>query len=415
MSLYGCFSELLFTAARPFLNKKYDEGNEQRYGYYNDSIPQRAVWIHAVSVGEVQTAYPFVKVVTKHSPHLHILLSTITKTGRQMSEQLMGKSVERIYYPWDAPSVLKRALNTLRPSLYIAVETEIWPEMLLQLEKRRIPSFLLNGRLSEASFIKFNRFRAFWKNVVRRYTLILTRSEEERERFIKLGAAPELVKVTGDCKVDALIERRRAADLSGLTPYFSEKRPVVLAGSTHHGEETIVFQAYTSLKMQFPDLQLVIVPRHPERAASVVREAQNLGIKKVFLMSDKSCRNVWDVMVVDRIGVLFPAYGCVRAAFLGGSLVPKGGQNIMEPAIWGIPCCQGPDYHDFTKATEELKAAGLCKIVHSAAEMADFFADVLKSDETEKYLKSSAKFFSSMSGASERSWDLIGQHLHKAV
>lgn len=412
MSLYGCFSELLFAAARPFLNKKYDEGNDQRYGYYQDAVPENPIWIHAVSVGEVQSAYPFVKTVKEQVPSRSILLSTVTKTGKLMSEQLMGNTVTHIYYPWDAPSILSRALHTLRPSLYIAVETEIWPEMLLQLKKRNIPAFLLNGRLSESSFIKFNRFRSFWKNVVRRYTLILTRSEEERQRFIKLGAVPEQVRVTGDCKVDALIERRRSADLSNLAPFFSAKRPVILAGSTHSGEETIVFQAYKILKEQLSDLQLVVVPRHPERAASVWQEAQKLGLERVILMSAAVDKSSWDVMIVDKIGVLFPAYGYVKAAFLGGSLVPKGGQNIMEPAIWGIPCCQGPDYHDFTKATEELKAAGLCSIVHSAADIAGFFTGILKSDNTEKYQKSSERFFLSMSGASKRSWNLISDCLY---
>ncbi len=409
MSLYGCVSEILFTAAKPFLNRKYDEGNSQRYGYYPESLPKGALWIHAVSVGEVQSAYPFVKEIKKREPSLPILLSTITKTGKQMSEQLMNGWVNRIYYPWDSPSVLNRALDALSPRAYVTVETEIWPEMLRQLQKRGIPSFLVNGRLSESSFKKYNRFRSFWRRVIRRYTLIMVRSEVERQRFIDLGAEPEKVKVTGDCKVDALIERKNQADVSALSGYFSSSRPAILAGSTHEGEESVVFEAYSALLKKYPALRLVLVPRHPERAAGLAGEARAAGFSNVALMSEENPD--WNILIVDRIGVLFPIYGCVRAAFLGGSLAPKGGQNIMEPAIWEIPFCQGPDYRDFTEATNALTREGVCRIVHDAAEMTRFFEDVLDSPDTAKYAAGCRRFFAALGGASERSWDLIKNHL----
>ncbi|MGI6075913.1 MAG: 3-deoxy-D-manno-octulosonic acid transferase [Pyramidobacter sp.] len=411
MWLYGCLSEILFSAARPFLNRKYTEGNDQRYGHYDVAIAKNALWIHAVSVGEVQSAYPFVEQIGAQMPGLPILLSTVTQTGRQMARQLLGKSITSIYYPWDAPRILSRALDELRPQAFVSVETEIWPEMLYQLQKRHIPSFLLNGRLSEASFKKFSRFKSFWGNVIRRYTLIMARSEQERQRFIDLGAEADRVKVTGDCKVDALIERKNRTDLSGLAQFFSPTRRTIIAGSTHPGEERCVFQAYKTLKSRFSDLRLVVVPRHPERAQSVADEARVLGLNEVRVMSQAEEGQNWDILVVDRIGVLFPAYGFAKAAFLGGSLVPKGGQNIMEPAIWGIPCCQGPDYHDFTQATEALCGAGLCEIVHDAAEMAQFFENVLEAQEISHYGKAAEGFFASLGGASLRSWKFLRPHL----
>lgn len=415
MSIYGCLSEVLFTAARPLLGRKYTEGNDQRYGHYDPSIAKNALWVHAVSVGEVQSAYPFVEQVRARMPRLPVLLSTVTQTGRRMSGQLLGETITPIYYPWDAPSILRRALDTLRPRAFVSVETEIWPEMLHQLKKRRIPSFLLNARLSQCSFKKFYRFKSFWGGVIGRYTLIMARSEEERQRFIAIGAQPERVKVTGDCKADALMERKNRADLSELAPFFSPSRRVIIAGSTHPGEETCVFQAYKALKGTFPDLRIVVVPRHPQRALSVTAEARRQGLKGVCVMSETKENQPWDVMVVDRIGVLFPAYGFAEAAFLGGSLVQKGGQNVMEPAIWGIPCCQGPDYHDFTQATRALCGVGLCQIVHNAHEMTRFFESVLQWKNAETFRKASDVFFASLGGAALRSWKLVEPYLSSAA
>lgn len=404
MTLYGCLSELLFFAARPFLNKKYDEGNEQRYGRYLGDLPKGAVWIHAVSVGEVQSAYPCIREIRRQAPDAPILLSTITKTGRIMAQQLIGTMARHIYYPWDAPSVLKRTLTQLRPAAYITIETEIWPEMLFQLQRRRIPAFLVNGRLSESSFQKYRRLRFFWKHVIRRYSLIMARSAQDRARFIALGAEPERVTVTGDCKVDALIERKNSASAAALRDIFTAGAPLILAGSTHSGEEEIVFDAYAELLKTHPRLKLAVVPRHPERSRSLMDKASARNFKGVSLLSEM--QPSWNILIVDRIGMLFSMYRYVKAAFLGGSLVPKGGQNIMEPAIWGIPFCQGPNYHDFSEATEALKKAGLCTIVRNAREMRDFFDSVLSGGHSD-FSDESQKFFAAFSGASRRSWSII--------
>ena len=407
MSCYGFFSEAVFALARPFLKLKYDEGNDQRYGYFPSDISRNALWVHAVSVGEVQSAYPFIKHVKTDTLELPVLISTITKTGKSMARQLLGALAQQIYYPWDAPSILKRALTTLCPRAYVTIETEIWPEMLNQLNRFNIPAFLVNGRLSQSSFDKYNRFPSFWSSVIRRYSLLLVRSEVERQRFISLGADADKVKVTGDCKVDALIERKESTDLNEMRRLLAGDSPVLLAGSTHEGEEQMVLNAFATLLKTHPRLRLVIVPRHPERAPQISTEANCVG--KATLMSE--IKADWQVLVVDKIGVLFPLYGCVKAAFLGGSIAPKGGQNIMEPAIWGIPFCQGPDYRDFVEATEGLTAAGLCTIVHDSDEMRAFFDTVLGENNDARYLEGSRKFFEQLGGASRRSWEYIQQSL----
>ena len=409
MSCYGCLAEVVFALARPYLNRRYYEGREQRYGHYPADVPDGALWVHAVSVGEVQSAFPFVKFARTCRPDLPALVSTTTTTGNIMARQLLGTLAAQIYRPWDSPSVLKRTLKTLRPKVYVTIETEIWPEMLNQLELHHIPAFMVNGRLSQTSYEKYARFRSFSSKVIRRYTRIMTRSEIERERFIALGADAEKVFVTGDCKVDALIERKNTCDVSVIKRFLPDGVPVILAGSTHEGEDSIVLEAFSALRERFTDLRLVIVPRHPERACAIQAEAKTLVHNAVFL---SSCTNSdWHVLVVDRIGVLFPLYGCVKAAFLGGSIALKGGQNIMEPAIWGIPFCQGPDYRDFTEATEGLRGAGLCTIVRDAEEMRAFFEAVLSENCNERYAEGSRAFFARLGGASRRSWEYIQQAL----
>ncbi len=409
--IYGCASEILFTAAKPLLTRKYHEGNDQRFGYYSAELPKNPLWIHAVSVGEVQTAYPIVGEIKTQAPELPLLLSTITKTGKTMSQQLMGKNIYSIYYPWDAPSIINRALDTLSPRAYVTIETEIWPEILLQLSRRGIPSFLVNGRLSETSFKKYRRFRSFWGPVIRRYTIIMTRSQIERQRFIQLGASPEKIKVTGDCKIDALIQRKKTTDITPLAPYFSANAPVILAGSTHEGEDRIVFQAYAALLKNFPTLRLILAPRHPQRAPRLLQQARLAGLADAALMTEKNYRS--KILIVDKIGVLFPLYPCANAAFLGGSLVPKGGQNIMEPAIWGTPFCQGPHFRDFTEATDRLTRLGACRIVHNAAEMTQFFREKLLAPDPTPTARASREYLASLAGASARTWELIKDQLQK--
>ncbi len=403
--IYGCASEILFSAAKPFLTGKYDEGNDQRFGYGLAELPKNALWIHAVSVGEVQSAYPFVKEIKTQAPEMPILLSTITKTGRAMSTQLMGETVDRIYYPWDSPSIINRALDTLTPRAYVTIETEIWPEMLFQLQRRRIPSFLVNGRLSEASFKKYRPFRSFWGPVIGRYTLVFVRSDIERQRFIDLGVSPEKIKVAGDCKVDALIQRKNTLDSSSLAPYFRGQAPVILAGSTHQGEDSIVLQAYAALLKKFPTLRLVLVPRHPERAKTLAQQAKNLRFAGVALMTEKNY--AWKLMIVDQIGQLLPLYSRAKAAFIGGSLVPKGGQNIIEPAIWGTPFCQGPYFSDFDQATKDLQKIGACRIVRNAGEMAQFFEEKILSPDQTPLHQACTNYIATHSGASARTWDHI--------
>ena len=339
MSVYGCFSEVVFRLARPFLNRKYDEGNDQRYGFYPKDLPEKPLWVHAVSVGEVQSAYPFIKGVASEKPDLPVLVSTITKTGKGMASQLIGPLARQIYYPWDAPSVLRRALSSIRPRAYVTIETEIWPEMLNQLYKHGIPAFLVNARLSQSSYEKYERFHRFWQRVIRKYALIMARSEVERERFIALGAEPDKVKVTGDCKVDALIERKNTADLTEVRKYLSDDDPVILAGSTHEGEETFVLKAFGSLLKKHPALRLVIVPRHPERSQAILEEAKALNFGKAVLMSSPDEHG--NVMIVDRIGVLFPLYGCVKAAFLGGSIARAADRTSWSRQFGASPSVRG--------------------------------------------------------------------------
>ncbi len=410
MDLYGTLAEAAFFLGRPLLQRKYGQRGGQRWGYFSEDVPRRSLWIHAVSVGEVQSAFPFIRALFEGSFQGPVLLSTTTATGRTMANQLLepyGDRVQTIYYPWDAPSVVRRALDALEPRCYVNMETEIWPEMVNQLAQREIPLFLVNGRLSESSFQKYRRLKGFWKRVINRYSLVLVRNDDDRRRFADLGVDPRKLHVTGDCKVDALIERRDSAvsQTEELKKVLGPG-PIVLAGSTHQGEETLVLQAYGQVRRFFPQVRLVLAPRHPDRAQSLLAQAQ--AVAPCCLLSQ--LRPEWEILVVDRIGVLFPLYGLAQCAFIGGSLVPKGGQNIMEPAIWGVPFCQGTDFRDFQEPTELLRRTGLCTIVQDGQQMAEFFLKSL-SEAKAPIAQGSVGLLEASAGASRRSWALIDGYI----
>lgn len=400
MRLWGLLAELLIRAARPWVYRRYSEGNDERYGHFDDSLPRGALWIQAVSVGEVQSALSFIDALQAEAPQLPILLSTTTTTGKTMARQLLGNRVHHIYYPLDGPSVVRRALDQLAPLCFVTIETEIWPTMIAELTRRNIPAFLVNARLSDRSFKGYSRLKRFWQPVMNCYSMIMARSEEDRRRFIHIGVSPDRVCVTGDSKVDALMVRKKEASLP--EELFLDERPVIVAGSTHDGEEALVLESFALLRKERPDLRLIVVPRHPKRTDDVMKLAASW---KACLFSAPQPH--WHVMVVDVIGQLLALYSLAEAAFVGGSLVPKGGQNVMEPTLWGVPFCQGPSYSDFTEATEYLLKQCFCRIVTDVPSLTGFFRDMLDETQRPDGAAIARGFFDHFGGSARRCCDLL--------
>ncbi len=410
MSAYRLGINAFFAAGGlRWLRRKYDVGLDERMGRF-EGVPQGGVWVHAVSVGEVQSASALIRAMKRDAPPpgeppLPCLLSTVTRTGREMAVQLIGGAADRmVYSPWDVPRFVRSALDAVRPKAYVAMETERWPEMLSELRARGIPAFLANGRLSEKSFRKLRRQAPFWRGVLSCFARILVRFDEDRDHFLALGVPTERLVVTGDCKVDALMSRRSEADASRWAHLRRGDAPLFVAGSTHKGEDDIVITAFHRLRRSHPGARLVIVPRHPERALFAVAAALPYPELRADLLS--RLPDDWDIAVVDRIGLLFDLYAAADAAFVGGSLVQKGGQNPLEPALLEVPTMHGPDMADFPD-TGRMDRMGAARCVRSANELAAAWERALEPAERERVREACRGYFETLGGAAERTWSVI--------
>jgi 3-deoxy-D-manno-octulosonic-acid transferase len=419
------------TVAFPFLKKKlrarHEVGFDERCGLYDtDKIEHiRAagggenLWIHAVSVGEVQAASPIVRAARDGGYGGAITLSTVTETGARNAERLMGDWVTaRVYAPWDVPRVVRRACDALRPSAYVTVETEVWPALLSELRERGVPRILANARVSDRAWGRRGSLASFFRAGYGLFDLILARGEEDERRLLAFGADESRIVRTGDAKIDAIIRRRREAsdDLPAIRKKISlapDERCFV-AGSTHEGEDEIVLAAFAKLKeWGMEGARLIVAPRHPERADDVAALASGVGSAARYSALGEGAAP--EIVVVDVIGVLYAMYGLASSAFIGGSLVPKGGQNLLEPASWCIPVLHGPHMEDFAAPTAELDRNGDAFTVRNADEIADIWGALFRDSRggIERPKKLPA-YFEKNAGAATLAWERI-EHVMAAA
>ena len=332
----------------------------------------RPLWIHAVSVGEVQAASALIKEIRTRGFSRQIVLSTTTETGKAMAMRLSeGLFDLHVYYPWDNRKYIRSALDRINPAAFIVLETEIWPNMLWELQARKIPVFLANGRISERTWKSIQKHpvvKKLFRELFSIFGGIFLREQLDFDRLRALGISEEKIKVTGDLKIDALLNRiQPEAKEKWQTLLHTEKGPLYIAGSTHTGEDEIVVSAFEKLKETSPNARLILAPRHPERAEALCSQFEN---------SFKICRfseltEDFEIVVIDKIGVLFELYGVSEAAFIGGSFTDNGGQNILEPVAWGTPVQYGPHMEDFAEASQEFLSRGISSQLNSAEELAE--------------------------------------------
>jgi len=331
------------------------------------------IWVHAVSVGEVTAAAPIIRELYALIPNACIVLSTSTETGRQMANKLAtGASV--MYYPLDIPCVVKKALAYVRPDVFVPVETEVWPNFIRLCRKRGTRVVMVNGRLSPRSFSRYRLTGFFWKGVFGLLDKVGMISEVDGERIGRLGVEHSRITVMGNAKYDGFAaaaspegQRETAARL-GMAPGAE----IFVAGSTHEGEETVIIDVYRRFLEDRPDLKLIIVPRHVERAAAVAELIRRTGFPDFVRMSQINAgrrREGERIVLVDVIGELFKIYSLATVVFCGGSLVKKGGQNILEAAAWGKVVFHGPYMDDFRDEAMLLRKAGAGITVHNGEEL----------------------------------------------
>lgn len=337
----------------PAYRKRWGE----RYGFYKQPLKPGGILMHSVSVGETLAAIPLVRALRHRYPDLPITVTTMTPTGSERVLSAFGKDVQHVYLPYDLPDALNRFLKAVDPKLVLVMETELWPNLIAALHKRQIPLVIANARLSARSAKGYARLGDFIRTLLRRITLIAAQNEEDGERFIALGAKRNQLTVTGSLKFDISVTPQLASRAVTLRRQWAPHRPVWIATSTHEGEESAVIEAHQTLLREFPNLLLILVPRHPERFPDAINLVRQAGLSYITRSSGEVPSSSTQVVVGDTMGELMLLYGIADLAFVGGSLVERGGHNPLEAAAHAIPVLMGPHTFNFKDICARLTQA----------------------------------------------------------
>lgn len=362
------------------LRKDYRQIYRERFGYYDAVVRNPAagkrLWIHAVSVGEVEVAVNLVgalRAAATLAP-LDIVVSTTTRTGQQHLLRLCPHGIRAVYFPLDIPSAVARALSGIAPDVVCLLETEIWPNFVKGCDRRGIPVLLINGRISRRSVHTYRAMRRIMPGVLQAMRHLSVIAPVDAQRFVEIGAPEDRITVAGNLKYGRLAARREAVDRSSVRATYGVRSGdwVWVAGCTRRGEEEAVLEAYVKAREQIPSLRFIWAPRHPQFTPRVEALLRSCDLRYCLRSQfpTTGCDPHHRLVVVDTLGELFGLYGIADAAFSGGSLVPKGGHNFLEIAIWGIPPLYGPDYHDFEDAHELLATHNASIVVQSPENLA---------------------------------------------
>ncbi len=326
----------------------------------SDGPDRPVIWVHAVSLGEVVAVAPLVKALQGRHPEYHFIVTTVTETGREAVEQRLAGVAEHRYAPLDFPWVVSAVVERLRPSLYLFVETELWPNLLWTLRGRNVPAVLVNGRLSSRSFGRQDLplLRAFYRSVLNSLALCLMQSDRDARRIVALGADPARVHVTGNLKFDQPVPSGETDGSFRAMLGVGEQEQLFLAGSTHPTEEEQLVSAYRRLVEKHPSIVLMLAPRHIERAERVEAMVRGAGLPAERKSRLRGPSYGPRVIILDTRGELARAYREAAVAFVGGTLVPVGGHNLLEPAVWSKPVLFGPHTDHCAEVATLLEEAG---------------------------------------------------------
>lgn len=357
----------------------------ERYGFCKGKVEPQGILLHSVSVGETLAAVPLVRALRHHYPDLPITVTTMTPTGSERVRSAFGDDVYHVYLPYDLPGSVNRFLKTVDPKLVIIMETELWPNLISKLHQRKIPLIIANARLSERSAAGYQKLGSFVKTMLQKITLIAAQNQEDGERFIELGLKRSHLHVTGSLKFDISVTPELAARAVALRRQWAAHRPVWIATSTHEGEESIILETHKKLLTQFPQLLLILVPRHPERFPKAEQLTREAGLKYTLRSTDAVPDAQTQVVIGDTMGELMLLYGIADLAFVGGSLVERGGHNPLEAAAHAIPVIMGPHTFNFKNICTKLdQAEGLITVTDSES-MATAIASLLNDEDYRRY------------------------------
>lgn len=360
---------LYYLIWRGLRQREYFDRWSERFALYRGEGLDSSLWIHAVSVGEVNVAAPLVAALRERFPDLTVLVTTTTPTGSARVRALWGDTVRHVYLPYDLPGAVRNFLDHFQPRLALVMETEIWPNLFEELKVRGVPLVIANARLSERSLRGYRPIARLVRGTLSGVDVIAAQSEADAQRYRKLGAPESAIQVTGNLKYDLPLPEGVAEQGRRWRETWGD-RPVWIAASTHPDEEDIVREAHRLLQVQFPGALLLWAPRHPERFAAVAGDGTRAGFKVASRRIEGLPRADTDIFVVDTLGELMAFFAASDVAFVGGSLQAIGGHNVLEPAALGIPALVGPHTFNFQQITDLLIAVGAVQRVNDAASLA---------------------------------------------
>ncbi|MEM9622212.1 MAG: lipid IV(A) 3-deoxy-D-manno-octulosonic acid transferase [Pseudomonadota bacterium] len=393
----------------------YKPRQAERFGAVPEAVQQQPIWFHTVSAGETIAAAPLIAQLSETYPDCPFLVTTMTPTGSQQVLQRLADQVDHCYAPYDFAFAVKKFFRRVQPRLLVLMETELWPNLIAEAHRRDIPVILVNARLSARSARGYARVASLTRRMLQQVSGIACQNAAHQKRFIDLGAPPQRVSVLGSVKFDVALPpdvERQSATLAQSLGLAGQA--VWIAASTHPGEEQIVLKSFTRLRQQHPQLRLLLVPRHPNRAD----EVEQLIVAQGYSVQRQSCAQDQpvDVILGDVMGTLLQLYGVAQVAFVGGSLVEVGGHNPIEPALHGLPIFSGPQQFNFVEPFAQLIDVGAVTTVYDAADLADGVSRLLQDTDERLRIGAQARaMVASNRGASARVMDMLGQQINAVL
>ncbi|MQX51754.1 lipid IV(A) 3-deoxy-D-manno-octulosonic acid transferase [Alcanivorax sediminis] len=379
------------------------------WGYRRDTL-QNSLWVHAVSVGETLAAAPLIERLLAQYPDTPLVVTTTTPTGSERVKALFGDRVTHVYCPWEVPGALTRFMTAFDPQLVVVLETELWPNLCAAVKRHGAKLMLVNGRLSEKSYHGYSKLPRLVRPMMAQFDALAVQTPVEAERYVALGAWPERVHAIGSVKFDMTLDEALRGKAAALRADMGA-RPVWIAASTHPGEDEPVLAAHQQVLASQPDALLILVPRHPERFNEVASLIRQQGLSVARRSAAESPADV-QVYLADTMGELLMLFGSADLAFVGGSLVPVGGHNLLEPAAWEKPVLTGPHLHNFTAISQLLHDAGGLSVVSNESELAGTLLTLLADDATcRQQGRAAAAVVEANRGALDKGLQLISEQL----
>lgn len=377
MLIYEIAVTVLFFAALPFIyvvraaKGKFMYGWREKFGILNPpEMSDKRIMFHGVSVGEIIALENLIKKTKETFPDYEIIVTTGTKTGQDIAQKKYADVASFItYFPYDVPIFVRKFLTAVKPSMVFIAETELWPAFSYYCKKRNIPLFIINGRISDATYNSYKMFKFFFAGMLKNYTGVYTQSQVDNDKMISIGANPETTRVMKNLKFDV---KRKDCDIE----VGQEFGRVIIAGSTHAGEDEIVLEAFTAVKKEFVDAKLLLAPRHPQRVPQVAELVEKTGLKFGFRSKNDTFKDN-EIVILDTLGELGKMYAVCDFAFIGGSFNKTGGHNPLEAVVYDKPAITGPSIHNFRDIYWLLSQTAAGKIVQNGEELTAYMKKLL--------------------------------------